>query len=112
MCQDVEDWEVTTLRKDSKVRVIRDEIKRVKPLLAVHADDIRADRTAHVRRLKRLLPVLAEEFDAKRHPEEIRACLNAILERYDDAAVRSFIEPIVLRETRACLSEETCAVLA
>lgn len=111
----VEDWEIEDPagKTLAEVRVIRDEIKkRVEELLATHGEDIRADRTAHERRLKRLLPVLAEEFDAKRQPEEIRACLDAILERYDDAAVRSFIEPLVLRETRNCLREETCAVLA
>jgi hypothetical protein len=92
--------------------VIRDDVKRrVEQLLTVHADDIRADRTAHARRLQRLLPALAEEFESKHSAETIRACLDAVLERYDDAAVRSFIEPLVLRETRNCLREETCAVL-
>ncbi len=111
----VEDWDVDDPagKPLAEVRAIRDEIrKRVENLIATHAEDIRADRTAHERRLKRLLPTLAEEFDAKRRPEEIRACLDAILARYDDAAVRSFIEPLALRETRNCLSEETCAVLA
>jgi len=111
----VEDWDVDDPagKTLAEVRSIRDEIKkRVENLIATHADDIRADRTAHERRLKRLLPTLAEEFDATRRPEEIRACLDAILARYDDAAVRSFIEPLALRETRNCLSEETCAALA
>ena len=111
----VEDWEVDDPagKTLAEVRVIRDSIKqKVEELLAVHADDIRADRTAHARRLQRLLPTLAEEFDSKKRPEEIRACLDAILERYDDAAVRSFVEPLALRETRNCLQEETCAALA
>lgn len=111
----VEDWDVADPagRTLADVRIIRDEIKqRVENLIATHTDDIRADRTAHERRLKRLLPTLAEEFDATRRPDEIRACLDAILARYDDAAVRSFIEPLALRETRNCLSEETCAALA
>ena len=110
----VEDWDVADPAGKTleEVRVIRDDIKRrVEQLLAVHADDIRADRTAHARRLQRLLPALAEEFESKRSAETIRACLDAMLERYDDAAVRSFIEPLVLRETRNCLREETCAVL-
>jgi len=110
----VEDWDVADPAGKTleEVRVIRDDIKRrVEQLLAVHADDIRADRTAHARRLQRLLPALAEEFESKRSAETIRACLDAVLERYDDAAVRSFIEPLVLRETRNCLREETCAVL-
>jgi arsenate reductase len=111
----VEDWEVDDPagKTLAEVRVIRDNIKKkVEELLTVHADDIRADRTAHARRLQRLLPTLAEEFDSKKRPEEIRACLDAILERYDDAAVRSFVEPLALRETRNCLQEETCAALA
>jgi len=111
----VEDWDVEdpSGKTLAEVRVIRDDIKRrVAELLAVHADDIRADRTAHARRLQRLLQMLVDEFSEAKRGEEIRACLDAILERYDNAAVRSFIEPLALRETRDCLREETCAVLA
>jgi arsenate reductase (thioredoxin) len=111
----VEDWDVDDPagKALTEVRVIRDEIKRrVEELIKVRAADIRADRTAHARRPQRLLPQLVEEFGVTKPGEEIRACLDAILERYDDAAVRSFIEPLALRETRNCLSEETCTVLA
>jgi hypothetical protein len=56
------------------VREIRDEIeRRVKNLIEVHADEIRADRTAHRHRLERLLRPLTEEFGSVRTPEEIRA---------------------------------------
>lgn len=111
----VEDWDVDDPagKTLAEVRVIRDDIKRrVGELIAVHADDIRADRTAHARRLQRLLPMLVEEFSEVKRPEEIRACLDAILEHFDDAAVRSFVEPLALRETRECLREQTCSVLA
>jgi protein-tyrosine-phosphatase len=110
----VEDWDVDdpAVKTLAEVRVIRDDIKRrVGELIANHADDIRADRTAHARRLRRLLPMLVEEFREAKRPEEIRACLDAILERFDDAAVRSFVEPLALRETRECLRGEVCAAL-
>lgn len=111
----VEDWDVDDpAGKDlAEVRLIRDDIKgRVEQLLRVHLDDIRADRTAHTRRLQRLLPTLNDEFVEARRPEEIRACLDAVLEQYDDVAVRSFIEPLALREARDCLRGEICALLA
>jgi len=84
----------------------------VKRLLAEHADDIRSDRTAHARRLERLLPQLVSEFSETRTPEQIRACTDAVLGRFDDAAVRSYVEPLALRQTRDCLRAETCEALA
>ena len=38
------------------------------------------DPTAHRLRLQRLLPQLAEEFEGRRSPAEIRACADAILD--------------------------------
>jgi arsenate reductase len=111
----VEDWDVEDPagKPIEAVRKIRDEIEqRVKTLLAEHADDIRADRTAHARRLERLLPVLATEFSGVKSPAEIRACVDAVLGRFDDAAVRSFVEPLAMRQARECLREETCSALA
>jgi hypothetical protein len=56
-----------------------------------------------------MLPDLDREF-ADTHPAEtIRACAGAILERYDDAPVRSMSQTIVYRETRECLRETTAA---
>ena len=40
-------------------------------------------------RLQHLLPALAEEFEATHSPEEIRACADAVLSRFDDARVRT-----------------------
>jgi arsenate reductase len=111
----VEDWDVEDPagKPLETVRKIRDDIEqRVKLLIAECADDIRADRTAHARRLERLLPSLVSEFDEVKAPEEIRACADAVLGRFDDAAVRSFVEPLALRQTRDCLREETCSALA
>jgi len=111
----VEDWDVEDPagKPLEVVRRIRDDIEgRVKRLLAEHADDIRSDRTAHARRLERLLPQLVSEFSETRTPEQIRACTDAVLGRFDDAAVRSFVEPLALRQTRDCLRAETCEALA
>jgi arsenate reductase len=111
----VEDWDVEDPagKPLDVVRRIRDDIEqRVKQLIVEHADDIRADRTAHARRLERVLPTLASEFEGRKAPEEIRACADAVLSRYDDAAVRSFVEPLALRQTRDCLNEKTCSALA
>jgi arsenate reductase (thioredoxin) len=111
----VEDWEVEDPagKPLETVRRIRDEIEqRVIGLLAEHADDIRADRTAHSRRLERLLPQLVTEFSEVRRAEEIRACTDAILSRFDDAPVRSFVEPLALRQARDCLRADVCEALA
>jgi len=111
----VEDWDVEDPagKPLEVVRRIRDDIEaRVKRLLAEHADDIRSDGTAHSRRLERLLPQLVAEFSETRTPEQIRACTDAVLGRFDDAAVRSFVEPLALRQTRDCLRAETCEALA
>jgi arsenate reductase len=54
----VEDWEV--------------DDPAGKPIEQVR--EIRADRSGHQRRLAQLLPSLADEFEATKSPEEIRAC--------------------------------------
>ena len=59
----------------------------------------------------RLLPELAAEFESRHSPEDIRACADAILARFDDAPVRSFVHTLALRQTRECLRQETCDVL-
>ena len=110
----VEDWDIPDPkgRPLEEVREIRDEIeRRVKNLIEVHADEIRADRTAHRHRLERLLRPLTEEFEGVRTPGEIRACTDAILARYAEAPVRSFVLTLAHREARECLREEECAAL-
>jgi protein-tyrosine-phosphatase len=111
----VEDWDVEDPagKPLDVVRTIRDDIEsRVKRLIDEHVDDIRADRTAHARRLERILPQLVAEFEGRKTPDEIRACTDAVLTQYDDAPVRSFVEPLALRSTRDCLSSPTCELVA
>ena len=107
----VEDWEIDDPagRPLDEVRKIRDEIeRRVRDLIDNRADEIRADRNAHSRRLAMLLPSLIDEFEGIRTPEEIRACSDAILARYADAPVRSFLLTLADRAARECLREERC----
>lgn len=107
----VEDWEVPDPagRPLAEVRAIRDEIeRRVIDLVENRLDAIRADRSAHNRRLAQLLPSLVEEFDGSRSPEQIRACTDAVLTRYDDAPVRSFLLTLADRATRECLQADRC----
>jgi arsenate reductase (thioredoxin) len=111
----VEDWDVPDPAGKSlvEVRPIRDEIEaRVKDLLETRIDQIRSDRTAHQLRLEQLLGKLGPEFEGLRAPEEIRACTDAILARYDDAPVRSHVQTIAHRQARECLSAEVCDALA
>lgn len=107
----VEDWEVDDPAGQplEKVREIRDEIeRRVRDLVEERVDEIRADRSGHQRRLAQLLPSLAEEFESTKTPEEIRACAEAILERYADSPVRSFVLTLARREAVECLRAEEC----
>ena len=111
----VEDWDVEDPRGRpmDEVRAIRDEIEqRVKDLVENKLDAIRTDPTSHRIRLRRLLPQLAEEFDGQRDPEVIRACADAVLKQHAEAPVRSFVLTLAYRETRECLREDECAVLA
>jgi hypothetical protein len=94
------------------VRDIRDEIeRRVRDLVENRADAIRSDPSGHQRRLAQLLPSLAEEFEATKSPDEIRACADAILSEFDDALVRSFVLTVAHRKMRDCLREPECSVL-
>jgi arsenate reductase len=109
----VEDWEIDDPagRSLEEVREIRDDIEaRVLDLIG-RADEIRADRTGHDRRLSQLLPSLAAEFEPLRAGEQIRACADAILSEFDDVAVRSFVLTLAERRIRECLAAETCAAL-
>ena len=95
------------------VRPIRDAIEeRVRELCDLKLDLIRSDATAHRARLVRLLPALLEGFGDRRAPEEIRACADTILARYDDAPVRSFTLELARRYTRECLRRDVCDAVA
>jgi protein-tyrosine-phosphatase len=94
------------------VRPIRDLIERhVHELIEDKLEAIRTDETAHRYRLVRMLPSLSEEFEDSRTAQEIRACADAVLARFDDVPVRSHIMAIALREARECLRAEHCAAL-
>lgn len=111
----VEDWDIPDPagRSLEEVRSIRETIDvRVRDLIDQRLDLIRADRTAHQVRLARLLPDLAQEFAGRRSGAEVRACADAILSRYDDAPVRSFLMTLVHRQTRECLAAESCDPVA
>jgi arsenate reductase len=111
---DVEDWEVDDPAGQplEKVREVRDEIERRVLALLEHADEIRADRSAHERRLEQLLPRLAQEFADTKPAEEIRACTDAILSEFDDSPVRSFVLTLAERRARDCLRQPVCTALA
>ncbi len=110
----VEDWELDDPAGQplEKVREIRDEIDRRVQDLVDRAEEIRADRSGHDRRLAQLLPSLVAEFQATKSAEEIRACADAILSQYDDAPVRSFVLTLANTRVRECLRDEECEVLA
>lgn len=110
----VEEWNIPDPADKAldEIRAIRDEIKvKVSHLLTEYLDDIKADRTAHEKRLARLLPPLITEFEGAKNSEEIRACSDAILSRYDDAPVRSFMLTLVNKQVRECLRDESCKAL-
>lgn len=110
----VEAWNIPDPagRPIEEVRGIRDAIEdRVRELVENRLDAIRSDRTAHELRLAQLLPPLAQEFEDRHTPEDIRACADAVLTTYADATVRSHIDTLALRQTRECLRKETCELL-
>jgi arsenate reductase len=111
----VENWDVPDPAglPLADVRAIRDGIERqVHQLIDTRLDAIYADRTAHQLRLAGILPALAEEFAGRRSEEEIRACADAILTRYDDVPVRSFTTILATRQARECLAEDVCNALS
>ena len=96
-----------------QVRPIRDEIEaRVRELVETRIEEIRSDSTAHRFRLRHLIPKLADEFEGTRTPEEIRACADAVLSRYDDDAGDSYTQVLAYRRTRECLQQDACDALA
>jgi arsenate reductase (thioredoxin) len=111
---DVEDRDVNDPASQplEKVREIRDEIERRVLDLLARADAIRADRSAHARRLEQLLPRLVEEFADAKPAEEIRACADAILSEFDDVPVRTFVLTLAERRARDCLRQPVCTALA
>jgi arsenate reductase len=111
----VEDWAIPDPagRSLEEVRVVRDAVEEhVRALLAEKLDEIRSDPTAHRVRLGQLLPPLAKEFEGKRSLDEIRACADAVLARFDDVPVRTHVVTLAMRQTRECLRREHCDALS
>jgi hypothetical protein len=110
----VEAWDIPDPagRPIEDVRAIRDRIEQaILELVDTKLEAIRTDRTAHQRRLQHLLPRLIREFERLRSPEEIRACADAVLTRYDVAHIRSHVETLAYRQTRDCLRRDVCDVV-
>ncbi len=110
----VEAWDIPDPagRPIEEVRAIRDGIEaHIRKLIGERIEAIRTDRTAHELRLTRLLPMLADEFAVTKPAEEIRACADAVLEKFDGAHVRTHIMTLAHRQTRECLRRDTCDLL-
>jgi arsenate reductase len=110
----VEAWDIPDPAGESleEVCAIRDLVAgHVEELVIERLGAIYADRTAHQMRLTRLLRMLADEFTATRSAEEIRACADAVLDRFDGVRVRSHIMTLAHRQTRECLRERHCYAL-
>jgi len=111
----VETWDIPDPvgRPIDAVREIRDQVaEHVGRLIVERLDEIQADRSAHRWRSRKMLPTLIEELEGRRSPEQIRACADAILDRYDDVPVRSHILAFANRAARDCLACEHCDALA
>jgi arsenate reductase len=110
----VEDWDVEDPAGQplEKVREIGEDLEARVLELFDRADEIRADRSGHQRRLTQLLPALVGEFGDSRPADEIRACADAILSEFDDVPVRSFVLTLAERRIRDCLREHECGALA
>ncbi len=110
----VEDWEIPDPhgRPIDQVREIRDELeRRILDFIKNRLDDVRQNRTGHELRLAKMLPGLDQEFGETHSADEIRACADTILTRFDDAPVRSLASTLAYRETRECLRDDRCANL-
>ena len=111
----VEDWDIDDPAGKSldEVRAIRDDIEaRVKRFVDERTELIRADRTAHQRRLEQLLPWLAEEFLGEHSEAAIRRCADEVLCDYEHVPVRSFVLTLAHRRARRRLRGERSEVLA
>ncbi|HEY1775306.1 MAG TPA: hypothetical protein VGG41_04015 [Solirubrobacteraceae bacterium] len=110
----VEAWDIPDPagRPLGEVREIRNKVaEHVHRLIVDRLDEIQGDRSAHEWRLRKMLPTLIADFESRRTPEEIRACADAILDRYDDVPVRSHILMLANRAAHDCLANEHCDAL-
>lgn len=102
----VEDWDIPDPAGKSldEVRLIRDAVEgRVIDLVQNRVEDVRADRTAHQNRLRRLLPALVKEFGDRHSEAEIRMVADAVLEGYEDGRIRSYTLTLANKKARELL---------
>ena len=107
----VENWELkdpASLDLDG-LRALRDDVEQhVRALVDDRLPDLLCERTAHERHLTQLLPLLVDEFQGLRSPEEIRSCTDAILSRCDEVPGRSDLLTLAHSRAQDCLRAETC----
>lgn len=107
----VENWEVDDLAglDLGGVRAMRDRIEQlVRALVCDRLPELVGERSTHQARLIQLLPVLVDEFQGVRSPEEIRSCADAILSQYDAAPGRPDLLTLAHKRTQDCLRAEVC----
>ena len=106
----VEHWEVDDLagRDLAGVRAVRDRVEQQVRALVRRLPELLGEHSPHQTRLIQLLPVLVEEFQGVRSPEEIRSCADAILSRYDASPGRPDFLTLAHERMRDCLRAEVC----
>jgi protein-tyrosine-phosphatase len=111
----VENWELkdrASLDLDD-LRALRDDVEHhVRALVDQRLPELLPERTAHELGLMRLLPLLVDEFQGLRSPEEIRSCTDAILSHCDRAPGRSDVLALAHKRAQGCLRAEVCAPIA
>lgn len=104
----VEEWDIPDPagRGIEEVRHIRDLVEsRVRALVSTQLETIRGDRTYRELWLRQLIPSLHREFDEVHGAETIRKCADEVLDRFDDARVRSFVVTLANRDARERLRQ-------
>jgi arsenate reductase len=107
----VENWDLDELTglDLGGVRAIRNRIEQlVRALVDDRLPELLGERSPHQARLIQLLPVLVDEFQGVRSPEEIRSCTDAILSQYDAGPGRPDLLTLAHKRTQDCLRAEVC----
>lgn len=107
----VEDWEVDDPAGQplEVVREIRDEIeRRVRELVEDRVEEIRGRSKRPSATARSASPVARRAVRGDQVPGGDPCCADAILGRYADAPVRSFVLTLAHREAVECLRAERC----
>jgi protein-tyrosine-phosphatase len=107
----VEDWalEEPAGLDLNGVRALRADIERlVRALIADRLPAMLGERTPHQFGLMQLMPVLVDEFQGMRSPQEIRSCTDAILGEYNTTPSRSDLLTLAHKRTQNCLRAAVC----